>query len=90
MKHIRYVRMVGDQNNNKMERFNGELRDREKVMGSLKKPDTPILTGYQVYLNYIRPPIGLDGKTPAELAGIKVEGKNKRLTIQKRQQAQDR
>jgi len=39
-----------------MERFNGELRDREKVMRGLKKADTPILTGYQIYHNYVRLP----------------------------------
>jgi hypothetical protein len=33
-------------NNNKMERFNGEVRDREKVMRRLKRKDTPILSGY--------------------------------------------
>jgi putative transposase len=41
-------------NNNKMERFNGEVRDREKVMRGLKRNDTTILTGYQIYHNYIR------------------------------------
>ncbi len=64
-----------------MERFNGEVRDREKVMRSLKKEDTPILTGYQIFHNYIRPHMGLNGKTPAELAGIQVRGKDKWLTI---------
>ena len=73
--------MSGDQNNNRMERLNGEVRDREKVMRSLKKSDTSILTGYQIFHNYIRTHMGLDGKTPAELAGIKVEGENKWLTI---------
>lgn len=28
-------------NNNKMERINGEIRDREKVMRGLKKKSTP-------------------------------------------------
>ena len=54
-----------DPNNNKMERMNGEIRDREKVMRSLKKPDTPILTGYQVFHNYVRSHMALEGKTPA-------------------------
>jgi hypothetical protein len=53
-----------------MERFNGELRDREKVTRNLKKPDTPILSGMQIYHNYVRPHMGLDGKTPSEKAGI--------------------
>jgi hypothetical protein len=55
-------------------RFNGEVRDREKVMRGLKRKYTPILTGYQIYDNYIRPHEGLNGKTPAYASGIKIEG----------------
>lgn len=33
-------------------RLNGEVRDREKVMRGLKKSDTTILTGYQLFHNY--------------------------------------
>lgn len=80
-KHIRNIAMKGDKNNNKMERFNGEVRDREKTMRGLKKKDTPILSGYQIFHNYIRDHEGLNGKTPAEACGIKVEGKNKWLTL---------
>lgn len=72
--------MSGDLNNNKMERCNGEIRAREKVMRSLKTVDSPILSGYQLFHNYIRPHMALKGKTPAEAAGIKVEGENKWLT----------
>ena len=79
--HIRHVRLQGDYNNNKMERMNGEIRDRERVMRGLEKKDTPILTGYQLFHNYIRPHMALDGATPAEKAGIKVEGDNKWLTL---------
>jgi hypothetical protein len=64
-----------------MERLNGEIRDREKVTRNLKKDDTPILTGMQIFHNYIRPHMGLNGKTPADLAGIEVEGENKWLTL---------
>ena len=80
-KHIRHIRLQGDHNNNKMERFNGEVRDREKVMRGLKKQNTRILTGYQIYHNYIRQHEGLKGKTPAEASGIKIEGKNKWKTL---------
>jgi transposase-like protein len=68
-------------NNNKMERINGEIRDREKTMRGLKKKDTPILQGMQVYHNYIRPHEGLEGKTPAEACGIEVKGENKWITL---------
>jgi putative transposase len=80
-KHIRHIRLRGDKNNNKMERLNGEIRDREKTMRGLKKKRTVMLQGYQLYHNYIRPHESLDGKTPAEACGIKVEGKNKWLTL---------
>jgi len=35
----------------------------------------------QIFHNYIRPHEELKGKTPAEVAGIKVEGGNKWLTL---------
>ena len=79
--HVRHITIRGDHNNNKMERMNGEVRDREKTMRGLKKKDTPILTGYQLFHNYIRGHEGLDGKTPSEACGIKIEGKNKWLTL---------
>jgi len=79
--HVRHIKIKGDMNNNKNERFNGEIRDREKVMRGLKKEDSPILKGYQVFHNYIREHEGLDGKTPAEACGIRVEGKNKWITM---------
>ncbi len=80
-RHISHIRLQGDHNNNKMERFNGEVRDREKVMRGLKKDDTPILKGYQIYHNYLRPHEGLKGKTPAEACGIQIEGQDKWLTL---------
>lgn len=50
-------------------------------MRGLKKQDTPILTGYQIYHNYIRPHMALDGQTPADMAGIKIVGKDKWKTL---------
>ena len=79
--HIQEIRMAGKVHNNKMERMNGEIRDRERVMRTLEKTDTPILTGMQIYHNYVRPHMALKGKTPAEVAGITVEGENKWLTL---------
>jgi len=35
--HIRHIKIKGDMNNNNMERLNGEIRDREKVMRGLKE-----------------------------------------------------
>jgi putative transposase len=79
--HVRDIRLAGQVHNNKMERMNGEVRDREKVMRGIKRMDTPILKGTQIFHNYIKPHAGLDGRTPAEAAGIKVEGADKWMTL---------
>jgi transposase-like protein len=79
--HVRDIRISGVVHNNKMERLNGEFRDREKVMRGLKRTDSPILKGYQIYHNFIRPHEGLNGDTPADRAGIRVRGENKWVTL---------
>ena len=81
IRHISHIRLQGDHNNNKMERLNGEVRDREKVMRGLKLADTEILPGYQIYHNYFRPHEALKGKTPAEKCGIIIEGQDKWKTV---------
>ncbi|OLB67797.1 hypothetical protein AUI06_12585 [archaeon 13_2_20CM_2_52_21] len=80
-KHIRNITLAGERNNNKMERMNGEIRDREKIMRGLKIPETPILPGYRIYHNFLRPHLGLNGLTPAEACGISIQGPNKWLTL---------
>ena len=80
-KHINAIKLDGDMNNNTMERSNGEVRDREKVMRGLKVKDTPILPGYQIFHNYMRPHQSLKGKTPSEACGITIEGDNKWITL---------
>ena len=64
-----------------MERLNGEFRDSEKVMRGVKKMDSVMFDGYQIYHNYLRPHMALDGKTPAEKCGIKIKGDNKWITL---------
>lgn len=49
-------------------------------MRGLKREDSPALKGFQIYHNYFRPHMGLGGKTPAEAAGIKIEGENPWVT----------
>jgi len=79
--HIQHIHFKHDMNNNKMERMNGEFRDREKVMRGIKKDDSVMFEGYQMFHNYIRPHMGLDGLTPAEKCGIKIGGNNKWVTL---------
>jgi hypothetical protein len=53
-------------------------------MRGLKKEDTPILKGYQIYHNYIREDSGLDGKIPAEVCGIRIGEKQVENSATKR------
>ncbi|MGB9022873.1 MAG: DDE-type integrase/transposase/recombinase [Candidatus Bathyarchaeia archaeon] len=80
-KHVEHIAWQKDKGNQKMEAFNGTVRSREKVMRSLKREDSPILDGYRIFHNHMRPHMALDGKTPAEACGIEVKGNNKWLTI---------
>ena len=50
-------------------------------MRSLKKEDSPILDGYQIFHNHMRPHMALDEKTPGQMAGIEIRGENKWLTL---------
>lgn len=81
--HIRHIHMSGDTNNNQMESFNGNtVRLRECAVRGLKRDDSAILTGLRLYHNFVRPHLGLpDNQTPAEAAGIIIEGRNKWLTM---------
>ncbi|MCV0373684.1 MAG: hypothetical protein K5793_09055 [Nitrosarchaeum sp.] len=40
-----------------------------------------IIDGCQIYHNYLRNHMGLDGKTPSEACGITIEGDNKWKTL---------
>jgi putative transposase len=80
-RHISHIRLQGDHNNNKIERLNCEVRDREKTMRGLKIQSTAVLSGYQIYHNYFRPHMALNGKTPAEKCGIIIGGEDKWKTV---------
>ena len=79
--HIKEIALAGTVHNNKMERMNGEIRDREKTMRGLKTVDSPIIKGLRIYHNFVRPHEGLNGATPADRAGIIVDGPDKWETI---------
>ena len=59
-------------NTNLIERFQGTLKDRTKVLRGLKTPETAkkFIEGFLIHYNYFRPHISLKGKTPARKAGI--------------------
>ena len=61
-------------NNNLVERLQGSIREREKVMRGLKSEATArtMIKGYRAYYNFIRPHMALNGKTPTQKAGIEI------------------
>lgn len=79
--HVRHIHIQGDRNNNKMERFIGRIRSREKTMRSLKRLDSGAIPSMWVHYNFVRRHMGLDGKTPAHAAGILVKGISKWRTL---------
>ena len=82
--YIRHIHIAGKKdrdNNNKMERLNGEIRDREKVFRGLKRFDTPLIDGMKTYYNFTKKHGSLNGKTPAEASKIIVDGRNKWITL---------
>ena len=86
--HVSGVGLQGRVNNNRMERYHGTFKERNKVMRGMKKTDTVILDGQRVYYNHIRPHQALNGKTPAQAAGLELDlGVNRWMTIARRAQA---
>ncbi len=81
--HVNDVAFDGIHHNNQMESFNGNtLRYREEAARGLKREDSPIVSGLKIYHNCVRPHLGLaDGQTPAEAAGIIIDGTNKWKTL---------
>lgn len=72
--HIRARGLTADINTNLIERFQGTVKERTKVMRGLKGMDTAkiISEGFIVHYNFLRPHMSLRGKTPAVVAGLKL------------------
>ena len=72
--HIRAKGLTARINTNIIERFQGTVKERTKVMRGLKTMDSAkiIAEGFIVHYNFLRPHITLNGKTPAMVAGLKM------------------
>jgi putative transposase len=81
--NIRSVSVRNEGLNSKVERLNGSVRDREVVMRGMdhKESAQTLMEAMRIYHNYVRTHQGLDGRTPAEASGIKIEGENKLMTL---------
>ena len=54
-----------------------------KVQRGWKSGKTPIAEGQRIHYNFVKPHEALEGQTPAERAGVGVEGQNKWLSLLK-------
>jgi putative transposase len=71
--HVSGIGIQGRVNNNRIERYHGTFKERSKTMRAIKKPSSAFIEGQRIYYDYLRPHTALQGKTPAEAAGIKLD-----------------
>jgi hypothetical protein len=72
---VENVRSVGQRDeglNQMIERVNNTVRDREKTFRGMDNDESAqtMADGTRINYNFIRPHMGLDGKTPAQIAGL--------------------
>jgi transposase-like protein len=82
--NVRIERWMDKSLNNPIERFQGTVKERTKVMRGLTvfESSEEVLDGFVVYYNFIRRHMALKGRTPAEEAGIELElGRNRWLSL---------
>jgi transposase-like protein len=81
--NVRSVSVRDEGLNSKVERLHGSIRDREIVMRGMdhKESAQTLMEALRIYHNYIKSHHGLDGRTPAEASGIRIEGINRWLTL---------
>jgi len=72
--HIRAKGLTAKTNTNLIERFQGTIKERTKVMRGLKtlKSAVIISEGFIVHYNFLRPHMSLNGRTPAAAIGLKL------------------
>ena len=72
--HIQSSPFAKEDDTNVIERFQGTIKDRTKVIRGFKTYETAltILNGFLVHYNFFKPHLSLKGKTPAVIAGIKL------------------
>jgi putative transposase len=73
--HVKLKNIREGTNNNIIERLHGTIKERTKVMRGLDNDESAqrMMDANRIYYNYLRPHTALNGKTPAEKAGIDLQ-----------------
>jgi transposase-like protein len=76
--HVQSSPFSHDDSTAKIERYHGTLKERYKVMRGLKDVGSAIafIEGFMLHYNFFKSHDALDGKTPAEVAGVEYPYKN--------------
>jgi transposase-like protein len=85
--HVRHIRFEDQKNINLIERFHGTVRERDKVMRALDsdKSAPKFVDGFSIYYNFLKLHMSLEGRTPAEAAGLDLKlGQNRWLSLVRR------
>jgi hypothetical protein len=79
-RHIRKPRFIDKANNNMIERLHGTIKERTKTMRGLDDSDSAnnMVDGLRLAYNLLRPHTAVNGKTPAEAAGLPTLGDGNR------------
>jgi len=90
VKNIRSISVRNEGLNSRVERLNGTMRDREKVMRGMhsKESAQKIIEAMRIHYNYCREHSQLE-KTPAQQAGINVPMEGNRIESLMRLAARD-
>lgn len=82
-KHLRHVKFKDEPITNLIERLQGTVRERDKVMRALDsdKSARAYVDAFRFYYNFIKPHMSLSGITPAEAAGLLPENGNRWLSL---------
>jgi hypothetical protein len=75
---LSYRTIKEPRDNNRIERLNGTLRERE-VQRGWKTYKTKIAEGQRIHYDFVKPHQALEGKTPANAVGLDIKGWKKLL-----------
>ncbi len=67
--------------NYRIETLNGTSKKRVRVQRGWKSMEPKIAEGQRIQYNFVRPHMALENQTPAEAAGIGVNGRKKRMKL---------